>query len=153
MKNFESMVTRLQRASSLVYEEETKSGSGAGSGRSVTPPARGFRAVGGFGSTPPSRSIGVASPGLGSTSMMFSVTSPGGGGCYQNPPLLTSQAIAAGQAVNVASCVYSTNSLGRIGTNRHRRATDSDMRSLADLTKDYQVTRVLIFKMVVSFDQ
>ncbi|CAI2736708.1 unnamed protein product [Schistosoma spindalis] len=52
-------------------------------------------------------------------------------------PNLYKQAIAAGNAVTAGYGLYSNATLGR--ETKQKRATDSDMRSLADLTKDDQI--------------
>lgn len=131
VKNFECMASRLQRAGSRVYEDKM-----AAAGRSMTPPSRGSR-------TPPRVSLATTPPAnfnVATSPPPMSMTgTPSASGYHrqqhQNPPLLSSQAIAAGNAVTGsqlgASC--GGKSVGQ------RRATDSDMRSLADLTKDDQI--------------
>lgn len=63
-------------------------------------------------------------------------------------PNLYKQAIAAGNAVTAGYGLYSNATLGR--ETKQKRATDSDMRSLADLTKDDQVC-VYIYVMFKFF--
>ncbi|VDO72716.1 unnamed protein product [Schistosoma mattheei] len=63
-------------------------------------------------------------------------------------PNLYKQAIAAGNAVTAGYGLYSNATLGR--ETKQKRATDSDMRSLADLTKDDQVC-VYIYMSFLNF--
>ncbi|BHF69426.1 hypothetical protein SprV_0301247000 [Sparganum proliferum] len=138
VKNVERMASRLQRAGSRVYEDEA-----AAAGRSVTPPVRSSRTPPrvSLATTPPLNFTAATSPPPPPLSMAGTPTASGyHRQQHQNPPLLSSQAIAAGNAVAGSQLGVSSGGGGGGGGKSvgQRRATDSDMRSLADLTKDDQ---------------
>ncbi|VDM20603.1 unnamed protein product [Hydatigera taeniaeformis] len=125
VKSFQTMAKRLQEAANRVYEEETSSGassttvaSTAAAARSATPPA-GTNSLRLCRTPPPSSSMAYHNT---------STTPPGRGA----PALLSNQAVAAGSALSLSSQA-TTRKL------RGMRITESEVRSLAELTKDEQV--------------
>uniref|UniRef100_A0A5K3FAQ5 Folliculin n=1 Tax=Mesocestoides corti TaxID=53468 RepID=A0A5K3FAQ5_MESCO len=127
VKSFRTMAARLQEAANRVYEEETSSGASSTAGgvgaRSATPPA----------GNNPLRLCRTPPPPSSLLHHHHTSTTPPSRGA---PPLLSSQAVAAGSAVSLANQSSTSGAARKL---RSARATEFDVRSLADLTRDDQV--------------